>query len=154
LEESSFDWANPLDRRAFLRSISYREFLSSFVLAIFLEAILTVLSYPFAGDIDINATFYLLVPIFAVINHIWYKRVHRRSNNFIGRMTHDYIFAFSLVIIDRLSFIMRVGGFSTTGPSGGTVLNTITFIILVSAILELCVGILKWILNKIGWPIL
>jgi hypothetical protein len=89
--------------RLVLRSLSYRDFLTSVALGLLLHAFFEVLAYYSSEELFEHRTSSIrmtLFVLFLALNHIVYKSEHKRSNNFIGRVIHDLIFIAIYAIIN------------------------------------------------------
>ncbi len=143
--------------RDFSRTLSYREFLSSLSLALLLLALCAVVDYYDNEDWIANnesAIKWTLICVLLPVNHIFYKVEHKRSNNFIGRNFHDYIFIFLFVVLHKLRLFLYGLGLSIGIEGvGGAIVLLLVFIIMVM-LFELAVAILKRGLNFLRWQIL
>jgi hypothetical protein len=141
----------------FARTLSYREFATSFSLALFLLALYTLVEYysneDWIGNNEsaIKLTLFLfLVPV----NHVFYKVEHKRPNNFIGRNFHDHIFILLFLALYKLRLFFY-GSSLTFGVEGvGTVIVFILLNIIFVMAFELGVAILKRFLKLLRWQIL
>jgi hypothetical protein len=143
--------------RNFIRTLSYREFVTSLSLALLLLAVYSLLDYYSNEDwIENNESvikwtlFCLLLPI----NHIFYKVEHKRPNNFIGRNFHDYIFLLLFILLYKLRLLLYGSSLSLGIEGiGGVIVFLLVFIITVM-LFELAVAILKRGLTLLRWQIL
>jgi hypothetical protein len=144
-------------KKRFVRSLSYREFLTSFSLALFLLACYLLLEYYSGEDwFGSNDSWlrWVIFIIVALFNHIFYRIEHGRSNNFIGRSFHDTIFL--LILLPFFQLLSFYNG-ETVSFSFGNVFTVI--MILISGVFiivsfELLVAGLKRLLRLAGWQIL
>lgn len=143
--------------RNFVRTLSYREFVTSLSLALLLLAIYSLLDYYSNEDrIANNETtikwvlFCILIPV----NHIFYKVEHKRPNNFIGRNFHDYIFLLLFVSLYKLRLFFYGSTLSFGVEGVGTAIVFILMFIIMVMLFELGVAILKRGLKLLRWQIL
>jgi hypothetical protein len=79
--------------RPFIRTLSYRDFLTSGSLSLLLLALIRICMYAEEhGAGDLKSLSVASVGIALFFNHLLYKVEHKRSNNFIGRVIHGFIF--------------------------------------------------------------
>lgn len=143
--------------RYFVRTLSYREFVTSLSLALFLLAIYALLDYYSNEDwIEGNEStikwtlFCILIPI----NHIFYKIEHKRPNNFIGRNFHDYIFLLLFVSLYKLRLFIYGSSLSFGVEGVGSVIVFILMFIIMVMVFELGVALFKRGLKLLRWQIL
>jgi hypothetical protein len=141
--------------RPFVRSLSYREFLTSFSLALLLIGIQQTVDY-LADESTYLGFVYFPAAVFCVAaNHIIYRLEHKKQNNFIGRSLHDSIF---LLIYGGLraintSIMGYRPSFSVSGIWGAIGI-LIGFVVSVM-IFEIVIAVIKLLLLKLGrWQIL
>lgn len=143
--------------RNFVRTLSYREFITSLSLALLLLAIYALLDY-YSNEAWVEnneptikwTLFCILIPI----NHIFYKAEHKRPNNFVGRNFHDYIFLLLFVSLYKLRLFLYGSSLSFGFESvGSAIVFILTFIVMVM-FFELGVAILKRGLKLLRWQIL
>lgn len=112
----------------FLRTLSYREGLSSF-----LSAIMMVSLFFFLMQNKFFDSYYILfglivfIPIF--IKHRLYFLEHKRRNRLFGRLLHDVITIIFIVIIASLS-LKFVGKFYRIGSFTNLILASFTAVLL------------------------
>lgn len=143
--------------RNFVRTLSYREFLTSLALALLLLAIYALLDYYSNEDwIENNesAIKWILFCILIPINHIFYKAEHKRPNNFIGRNFHDYIFLLLFVSLYKLRLFLYGSSLSFGLEGIGSAIVFILMFIIIVMFFELGVAILKRGLKLLRWQIL
>src|SRR4051794_14025407 len=102
--------------REFFRTLSYREFITAFSLSLLLFAWIAVLQYLAHYDWYTDyATilFIMLVAIIFILNHVFYRREHRRANNFIGRNFADYLLFFITWLVVEVAYVVRTGEVDT-----------------------------------------
>lgn len=140
---------------SFLRSLSYRDFLTSFSLVILFRAICSVIDFYSSEEFFKNITALdktILLLLLMPLNHIIYKAEHNRSNNFIGRAMHDLIFfglywliniVYSFLMDARISLDLDLSGILPI------LFGITTFLML----FELGIAILKRLLNFFKWQI-
>jgi hypothetical protein len=138
--------------REFFRTLSYREFVTAFSLALLLFALIAVLQYLAHYDwyTDYGAGLFVatVVTIF-ILNHVFYRREHKRANNFIGRNFADYLLLFTTWLIVEAVYFARTGEFDTIIPAPGEYFTYPILFILWVMIFELCLAGLKRVLIKI-----
>ncbi|MEK6477093.1 hypothetical protein WJR50_06150 [Catalinimonas sp. 4WD22] len=93
-----------LDLKPFLRTLSYRDFLTSFALAMFYLALTSVIKF-YGDEIEPerlgDAIIILSGFIIILACHIIYKIEHHRANNFVGRVTQDLLFMVLLILLKK-----------------------------------------------------
>jgi hypothetical protein len=141
--------------RLFLRSLSYRDFLTSVALGLLIQAFFEVLAYYSSEELLEHRTSSIgrtLFVIFLALNHIVYKAEHKRSNNFIGRVIHDLIFIAGYTIINvGLKFLIGIRlSYSTTFLSA---LGIVIALLVAAIFFEICVAIVKRLLMLFKWQI-
>lgn len=143
--------------RTFLRTLSYREFITSLSLALLLLAFYRLFDYYSNEDWIENNESLIKWTLFCIIlplNHIFYKVEHKRQNNFIGRNLQDYIFLLLFVALYKLQLFL-MGTSLTFGIEGvGTVIVFVLVFIMLVVVLELGVAIIKRVLRFIRWQVL
>jgi len=144
--------------RDFIRTLSHREFVTSLSLALFLLSLCLIVDYYDNEDwVEANETtikwtlFFLAMPS----NHIFYKQEHRRSNNFIGRNIHDYIFLiFFAFVINSKNYLYGLGfTMHFKGGLGGAI-AWLFIIVLFIMTFETVIAFIKRGLNFLGWRVL
>jgi hypothetical protein len=147
-----------LSPRDFLRTLSYREFFTSFSLAILLAALFRLITYysnePWIGNNQFGlrlALYFIVLPI----NHILYMKEHSRPNNFIGRNFHDYIFTILFATLNVLYASVSKGDYTFQTDNGMFEIVLIGLILAIGfATIEVVITILKRLLNFFGWQVL
>lgn len=143
--------------RNFLRTLSYREFITSLSLALLLLAFYRILDYYSNEDWIEDNEFLFMWTLFCIIlplNHVFYKTEHKRQNNFIGRNLHDYIFLLLFIASYKLQLFL-MGTSLTFGIEGvGTVIVFLLVFIILVVVLELGVAIIKRVLRFLRWQAL
>ena len=143
--------------RNFVRTLSYREFVTSLSLALLLLSIYALLDYysseNWIGNND-SPIKWTLSCILIPINHIFYKIEHKRPNNFIGRNLQDYIFLFFFVSLNKLRLFLYGSTLSLEVEGVGSAIVFILMFIIIVMLFELAVAILKRGLNLIRWQVL
>lgn len=136
------------DIKPFLRTLSYREFLTSIscILAIF--AIGAILRYLSIVTPPIFLMGLLLVAM--MCSHIVYKAEHRRSNRFAGRLAHDVISISAFLIV---SFSLQLRD-STISGDGLVIFFVVILVVMFLIIFELIIGLFRKLLFNLKWPIL
>lgn len=139
----------------FIRTFSHREVVTSFSLALLLLSLFYIVDYYREVDWDERVVKWILFVITLPVNHIIYKAEHHRSNNFIGRSFHDYIFA---IIFIPLYMIVRytVHGvvFSFDGSLIILIPGSVIILAFIIACFELVIALLKRMLNFFKWQII
>ena len=143
--------------RDFVRTLSYREFVTSLSLALLLLAVYSVLDYYSNEDwIEHNESsikwtlFCILIPV----NHIFYKAEHKRQNNFIGRNFHDYIFILLFICLYKLNHLLYGSSLSFGFEGIGSAIVFVLVVIIMVMLLELAIAVLKRGLKFLRWQIL
>lgn len=143
--------------RNFVRTLSYREFVTSLSLALLLLSMYALLDY-YSNENWIETNYstikWTLFCILIPVNHIFYKIEHQRPNNFIGRNFHDYILLFFFVSLDKLRLFLRGSSLSFGVEGAGTAIVFILMFIIMVMLFELAVAILKRGLKLLRWQIL
>ncbi|PZX45980.1 hypothetical protein LV85_04408 [Algoriphagus chordae] len=112
----------------FLRTLSYRDILSSFLSAIMMVSLIFLLK-----QIRLFDSYYILfgliifVPVF--IKHRLYYLEHKRRNRIFGRLLHDVITIVWIVIIASLS-LKIVGKFHRIGSYTNLMIASFTAVLL------------------------
>lgn len=145
-QRDSFDSLNP---RPFIRALSYREFLTPLCLSLLFTALIKSLAYLLHSSS--NWVTLVLFCLFMILNHVFYKAEHLRSNNFIGRNLHDYIFLLAFSLLMGLFRIVKGQSFSL--DIGHSVLALFTLVFM-TMIFEGLVSLCRRGLNLLGWRIL
>lgn len=138
----------------FLRTLSYREFLTSISLAFLLLTFNMVVNYYSNEDwvSDNIASFrWISFLILFPVNHIFYKLEHRRPNNFIGRNIHDYIFLLMILLISRIYAFFIGNGVTYQFEGNGAGIVILLFVSVM--ILEVFIAVLKRLFKFAGWRI-
>jgi hypothetical protein len=152
------DLANLIfDTKNFVRTLSYREFITSLSLALLLLAVYSILDYYADEDWVVNNASTLKWMLFCIlipINHIFYKADHKRPNNFIGRNFHDYIFLLLFLSLYRLRLFFYGSDFSFGVAGVGDAVAFILMFIIIVMLFELAVAIVKRGLKLLRWQIL
>jgi hypothetical protein len=144
-------------KKSFMRTLSYREFFTSFSLALFLLACYMLLDYYGSEDwvrSNFSWVIWVIIPIVLLFNHVFYKIEHGRSNNFIGRSLHDVIFLLSWLGFYLLSSLYQGVTVSFPFANEFSVILPVIVGALVIVLFESLVACLKWLLRLAGWQIL
>jgi hypothetical protein len=140
----------------FTRTLSYRDFLTSLSLALLLLAIDQFIEYYSSEEFFRNKTEFLKYTFFFLvlpINHMFYKVEHKRSNNYMGRVVHDFIFLVSFLSITKLYDII-------TGLSVPFALDPVIAIFMIVPVtafimcFELVIAIVNRLLSLVQWRIM
>ena len=138
--------------RDFFRTLSYREFVTVFALALLLNAAMFLFQYFLYLEWFGHYGRWLLLVIGLVIilmNHVVYRFEHRRSNNYIGRNIADYLLCLATYMIAECINLVLNGRLKTEiGAAGELIVGVILFIGWIM-VFELCVAGLKRVLIKI-----
>jgi hypothetical protein len=146
--------ANSLTHRTFLRTLSYREFLSAFALSLFLVAIFYLIDFLSNGENNLGLSTFLSAVFCAIINHVWYKIEHRRSNDFIGRIIHTCIFIWTLFITVRVNDFFWRESYKVSDFDLGRIIINISLSVIIITLFEILVGIFNEFLIRLKWRIL
>ena len=143
--------------RPFFRTLSYREFLTSFALGSFYIAFLSVVEY-YSDEIESEGldTFlkWVVGIVLILISHMMYRFEHGRSNNFIGRAFHDLISFVFLVLIRNIYFYIVHDSVSFIVDGGlGVFIVILFFVVLFTFFIESIVAFIKFILRLLRWQI-
>ena len=143
----AFDW------RLFIRVFSYREILTASTLALAILALGSIVEYYqsensfWSGWHEIRVwTYFLVIPVL----HLVYRIEHKRSNNYIGRGMHDWLYLIILFGLYRLSEFIRTGE-NNVQVDPGTLFFVLFFGGAFLMALELFVALIKWLLRLAGW---
>lgn len=146
-----------LDTRDFLRTLSYREFVTSCSTALLLVAFYGILDFYSGEDWVDKHGGVIRTTLFCIslpVNHIFYKVDHKRPNNFVGRNFHDYIFILFFVLLNELRMYFYGWGISFDIADIGIYIATILIIAILVMLFELAVAIVKRGLKLVRWQIL
>jgi hypothetical protein len=142
--------------KPYFRSFSKREIASCISLALFLLATREFLDYyTDLTWIAKHQTSLLALSCFilVVLNHAFYRREHKRLNNFLGRIVHDCFFLVTFILVSKVAALFKGGNIDLhledIIPSIPT---TILFIFLLVC-LELTVAACRRILNLARWRV-
>lgn len=142
--------------RPFTRTVSYRDFFTSLSLALLLLTFHQCIEYYSTEEFFQNKSDFLKYMFFFMMlpaNHMLYKAEHKRSNNYIGRVIHDFIFLGCFLSITKIYDIV-------TGLSVPFALEPVIvpfMIVPVTAFImcfELVVAVLKRLLRVVQWQIM
>jgi hypothetical protein len=144
--------------RSFLRTLSYREFVTALSLALLALALFRLLDYysneaAWIGNNGASLKWAMLA-ITVPVNHIFYKAEHKRANNFIGRNLHDYVFLLLFVTLYKLELFIFGSGvtFSVDGV-GSFILVLLLFVVCVM-LFEILVAVVKRFFRLFKWQVL
>ena len=146
-----------ISRKDFVRTLSYREFATSLSLALLIIALHTLLDYYWDDWLSNyeQVIKWSLFGILALMNHVFYKVEHKRSNNFIGRNFHDYIFFLTYIALYWLKSFLYGSNLSFGVDGVGSAIGILLALIIVVIVFELAISILKRVLTKLfRWQIL
>lgn len=155
------DRRSPIDEsffaKPFIRTISYREFLTSLSLVLLLLAFYTVIDY-YSDEHWIENNYsllkYGLLAIIIPANHIIYKSEHKRPNNFIGRNLHDYIFLIFFIALYNLQLLINGSALTFDVKNIGILIILLMVLIFLIMVFELLVAILKRLLRFFKWQLI
>lgn len=136
------------DIKPFLRTLSYREFLTTLTTVLMLLAGVAIKAY--LTGFTSNTTVRIFIPACFFIGHLVYRVEHRRSNRFIGRYILDIV---SLLLFLLLSQIL-IDDNSAFFPEEQDVIFILFLILILIGVFEFLVSLLKKLLNSCGWRIL
>lgn len=138
-----------METKSFFRTFSYREVLSAVMLAsVFLAIIRTLLYLEMPLANELMGFLILLIVIFL---HVIYKREHKRSNTFAGRVIHDCIYLTLLFCLNQFFFWYEYGEFSFDFD---TLLAIVVMLCIVVALFEGLISLLKRLLDFLKWRVL
>ena len=152
-KNSSTDWQS-FNTALFFRSLSYRDFVTSFSLVIFYLAFSEILNYYSDERFIENTEVYFLWSCFILLiifNHVLYKIEHRRSNNYIGRWLHDVIFLFTYFLVMGIHKFIALGSYNFS--AGENAVIAIFFMLIVIFIFEFILEIIKQVLGLFKWQL-
>lgn len=139
-----------LDESLYTRPFSHRELLTAGSLALtgFVVGEWMDLWMGAAGHLAANALTWFLFLIGIPANHIIYRVLHKRGNNFIGRIFQDLIFI-SLCLFFQVAYHWIFGSrwllaYWTVGAAIGAFASLIILLIGLELIIALLKRILKW----------
>jgi hypothetical protein len=154
----NFDKSNrSFDLIPFLRTLSYRDFLSIFTLVLLLMAYIE-LSFYCLGESNVQSLYGPFRNIgvigFLWANHVLYKIEHKRFNNFIGRVLHTLIFIIMFLPIKIIHsyLVSDYYTFSVSLSFGEMILLLVVSIIAIT-LFEFVLSILKYGLKLLKWQI-
>lgn len=158
-EVDVFDGLAPSFRvMPFFRALSYRDFFTSISIAlsvVALQALVRFLSseeWLDANMYSVNITMLLLM---VPVNHILFRIEHKRQNNFIGRVLHDFILIAAYWLINKFYTYLVTDRFYIDLEEDTMVVFfiIIVFIFLVMTF-EAVIALLKRLLNMFMWQVL
>src|SRR5687767_7896207 len=121
--------------RPYVRSLSYREFLTCSSIALLQIAAFDAIDYSSDNDwtiFNVSLVKTLSFFIFIFLNHIFYKLEHKRANNFIGRNIHDYIFVLLVFAMSKIKLLMAGNDVTiSVNGIGSAIAMTITAVFLI-----------------------
>jgi hypothetical protein len=141
----------------FIRALSYRDFLSSMSLSLLMIATMELIDYYSIDDwIRENDDFLTGLSFITILplNHVFYRLEHKRSNNFIGRVLHDFIFFLCLLFLGRLKLFIAGGRFSTSPEDIGSFVSMIFSFVFFAMFYEVMISIGKRVLRRYKWRII
>ncbi|MFA0964460.1 hypothetical protein AB9P05_21820 [Roseivirga sp. BDSF3-8] len=137
----------------YFRSLSHRDFLSSFVLALLYLAIWQVLAFYAFPLYGLDSLLAILMFVLVVItNHAFYKIEHKRRNNYIGRVFHTAIFMVFLIILMELFEYFTFGNVEVDVSTNSPILTVIIYVIMIM-MAEVALSIVRRVFKLIGWRI-
>lgn len=142
--------------KPYLRTFGRRDVFTCLSLALFLLAFGTLLDYysnsDWVGEYQ-NFTLGLSCFILMIVNHIFYRFEHKRSNNFIGRIINDCLLLMTFMLVAKTIGLLRGGSLNF---ETGNIASSISMLILIFTLmvcLELLVAAFRRILNLLKWQI-
>jgi hypothetical protein len=148
--------SSPMRLSEFRRSLSYREFITPICLVLFYFA------FSIAVDLYRDEPFflgrtsmfkYLLIAMLMIIQHVFYKVDHKRSNTMLGRSICDYGFLIALTTISWILSFFGLHQAPTVNSFDAGIVLVIALTIMI-AFFELGVALLKRLLALLKWQIL
>jgi len=136
------------DIKPFIRTLSYREFLTSITLVLFLLAIVAIKTY--LTGYTSYATLWMLLPVGLLISHIVYRIEHRRSNRFIGRYVIDFVTMLMFLLFSQILIQDK----STFFPAEQDITFIFFLIFITIGVFEFLVGLIRKLLIRLKWQIL
>ena len=126
----------------FFRTLSYREFLTSFSLAIFIISLKYIRDFYYDTDFiestnnwTFNAFFFALI---IILNHIFYRIEHKKYNVFYVRLFIDIIFILIYVVLRKIFL-------SNIEISIGDIFITLIYIFLIESVFSMVKVALSYI---------
>ena len=152
------DLADPIfGIRNFVRTLSYREFISSLSLALLLLALFRILDYYSNEHWIENHDVFIKCTLFCVVlpvSHVFYKIEHKRPNNFIGRNLHDHIVLLLFIGLSKIQLLFMGASLSFAMEDVGKVIVGLLVLIILVVLLELTIAIVKRMLRLFRWQVL
>lgn len=142
--------------KPYLRTFGRRDIFTCLSLTFFLLAFGTLLDYysnfDWVGEHQ-NFVLGLSCFILMIVNHIFYRFEHKRSNNFIGRIINDCLLLMTFMLVAKTIGLLRGGSlnFETWNIASSISMLILIFTLLVC--LELLVAAFRRILNLLKWQI-
>ena len=147
--------SDSFNARLFIRTLSYRDFLTPLSLGLLLLAMFQIVGY-YGGEHWVENNILLirstLMASMIFLNHIVYRLEHRRPNNYIGRSIHTSIFLICFVSLYQLYFFLI--GLSHFGGMDPGIIGMLLMLVVFVMLFELIVALVKRILNLFKWQIL
>ncbi|MFY0598257.1 MAG: hypothetical protein JXR03_01210 [Cyclobacteriaceae bacterium] len=153
-EDSNFGVLSlSFDYKPFFRTLSYREFVTSFALALLYHSLFEIIDYYSNERFFENSLRAWKLSFFVVVflgNHIIYRFEHRRSNNFISRSLSDLILLI-ILILSRVGYeLILDSNYRLNLDANGVGVFFIIFgIVIMIFALETAVALLKFLLKRI-----
>jgi hypothetical protein len=143
--------------RNFVRTLSYREFVTSLSLALLLLAFYSILDYYSNENWVENSYSFIKLTLFCILimlNHVFYKIEHKRQNNFIGRNLHDYIFLLFFVTLYKAQLFFRGLSLSFEIEEISSAIAILILFIIAVMLFEIAVTLVKRVLRFFKWQVL
>lgn len=155
--QESLDFDPIFSVRNFVRTLSYREFITSLSLVLLFFAVRKILSYysneDWVGNYGAPIQ-YVLMCILVPLNHAFYKIDHKRPNNFIGRNLHDYILVLVFIVVYKADLFYRLGSLDFASNGIGIGIGIFIASIVMIMMFELAITTVKHIIKYFGWQVL
>lgn len=140
------------DAKPFLRTFSFREVLTSLAMALLMLALFDLTEYYseenwLPEDIGVEWCFFAIVA-----SHIIYYYEHNRSNNFIGRNLHDYIFALFYFGLHRVQAATLGSGYRLD-LDGIVIIPILLSLVITIAFTEAFISLIKRAFFWIRWQL-
>jgi hypothetical protein len=143
--------------REFMRTVSPRDLLTSFSLALLLMACFDITDYYLFDDwVDDNESVIKWTSLLFIMpmNHVFYRAEHKRPNNFIGRNIHDHIFLLLFAMLTTMKLFLYGTSFEYSASELSNILPAVIVVIIWVILFELLIAIIKRILKLVRWQIL
>lgn len=150
------DILDSFSAKSYFRTFGNRDIFTCLSLALFLLALDEILDYyanlDWLGEHQ-NSVLGLSALILMVVNHIFYRLEHKRSNNFVGRVIHDCVLLIVFMLVAKTIGLLKGGSLSFGVEDVASSISMFILIFILLICLELIVAAFRRILNLLRWQI-